>query len=39
VREAGGYAREIDGRDFMQTGAIVAANDKLIGPLQKLVAG
>ena len=37
VREAGGYAREIDGRDFMQTGAIIAANDKLIGPLQKLV--
>ena len=38
VREAGGYAREIDGKDFMDTGNIVAANDKLLAPLQKLVA-
>jgi myo-inositol-1(or 4)-monophosphatase len=35
VREAGGYALEIDGGDFMQTGSIVAANERLIGQITK----
>jgi myo-inositol-1(or 4)-monophosphatase len=39
VREAGGLAREINDRDFMQTGDIIAANDKLLPHLQKLVRG
>jgi myo-inositol-1(or 4)-monophosphatase len=33
VREAGGVVNEIDGGDFMQTGAIVASNASLIAPL------
>ena len=37
VREAGGYAREIDGKDFMDTGAILATNNALFAPLQKLI--
>lgn len=37
VREAGGFAREIDGGDFMQTGAIIAGNERLIRLLQDLV--
>ncbi len=37
VREAGGVAREIDGQDFLQTGAVIAANEKLIGQLATLV--
>ncbi len=39
VREAGGYVRELDGADFMNTGSIIAANEKLIEPMQKLVLG
>ncbi|MGE3142462.1 MAG: inositol monophosphatase family protein [Hyphomonadaceae bacterium] len=37
VREAGGLAREIDGGDFMETGHILAANEKLIAPLNALL--
>jgi myo-inositol-1(or 4)-monophosphatase len=33
VREAGGAVNEIDGGDFMKSGAIVASNSSLIGPL------
>jgi myo-inositol-1(or 4)-monophosphatase len=39
VREAGGVAREMDGGDFLQTGHIVAANEKLIGPLINTLRG
>jgi myo-inositol-1(or 4)-monophosphatase len=39
VREAGGLAREVDGGDFMQTGAILAANEALLKPLQKVIGG
>jgi myo-inositol-1(or 4)-monophosphatase len=39
VREAGGLARELDGGDFMETGSIVAANEKLLPLLQKAVRG
>lgn len=39
VREAGGFAREIDGGDFLQTGNIVAANERLLGPLTALIRG
>ena len=39
VREAGGYAKEIDDGDFMQTGAIIAANDRLLPHLSKAVRG
>ena len=39
VREAGGYAQEIDGGDFMKTGAIVAANEKLTQQLTKAIRG
>jgi myo-inositol-1(or 4)-monophosphatase len=39
VREAGGFAREIDGKDFMTTGSVIAANDKLFPQLQKLLKG
>ncbi|MBL8549360.1 MAG: inositol monophosphatase [Hyphomonadaceae bacterium] len=35
VREAGGFARELDGGDFMQTGAVLASNESLFAPLQK----
>jgi myo-inositol-1(or 4)-monophosphatase len=38
VREAGGFAREIDGKDFMETGSILAANEKLFEPMRKLIA-
>jgi myo-inositol-1(or 4)-monophosphatase len=38
VREAGGFAREIDGADFMETGSIVAGNERMCGLLQKIVA-
>ncbi|MGQ0533333.1 MAG: inositol monophosphatase family protein [Caulobacteraceae bacterium] len=37
VREAGGAVNEIDGGDFMQTGAIVASNPSLIAPLTQTV--
>ncbi len=39
VREAGGVAREIDGADFLKTGHIIAANERLIAPLTKAVRG
>jgi myo-inositol-1(or 4)-monophosphatase len=39
VREAGGFAKEIDGGDFMKTGAIVAANEKLMPLLTTAVRG
>jgi myo-inositol-1(or 4)-monophosphatase len=39
VREAGGVVNEIDGGDFLKTGAIVAANTSLIGPLTQTVRG
>ncbi len=39
VREAGGFVNEIDGGDFMNTGAIVAANDKLLPLLTKTLRG
>jgi myo-inositol-1(or 4)-monophosphatase len=39
VREAGGFAKEIDGDDFMQTGAIIAANERLLPQLTKTVRG
>jgi myo-inositol-1(or 4)-monophosphatase len=39
VREAGGVAREIDGKDFMETGSVVAANEKLLPQLVKAVRG
>jgi myo-inositol-1(or 4)-monophosphatase len=39
VREAGGLVNEIDGGDFMKTGALVAANQSLIAPLTQTVRG
>lgn len=39
VREAGGVVNEIDGGDFLKTGAIVASNTALIGPLTETVRG
>jgi len=39
VREAGGFAKEIDGGDFMKTGAIIAANERLLALLTKTVRG
>jgi myo-inositol-1(or 4)-monophosphatase len=39
VREAGGVANEIDGGDFMKTGAIVASNPSLMAPLSRLLRG
>jgi myo-inositol-1(or 4)-monophosphatase len=38
VREAGGFAREMDGRDFMQTGSIIAGNERMIALLGKTLA-
>jgi myo-inositol-1(or 4)-monophosphatase len=35
VREAGGFAKEIDGADFMKTGHVAAGNETLLGPLLK----
>jgi myo-inositol-1(or 4)-monophosphatase len=35
VREAGGFAKEIDGGDFLETGSIVAANERLLPLLIK----
>jgi myo-inositol-1(or 4)-monophosphatase len=35
VREAGGTVAEIDGGDFMKTGAIVASNANLLPQLVK----
>ncbi|MEJ0059819.1 MAG: inositol monophosphatase family protein [Terricaulis sp.] len=39
VREAGGFAREVDGGDFMQTGSIIAANERLLPLLTKTIRG
>lgn len=39
VREAGGLVKEIDGGDFLKTGAIVAGNEKLLPQLTKAVRG
>jgi myo-inositol-1(or 4)-monophosphatase len=39
VREAGGFAREIDGADFMETGSVIAANQKLLDQLNDVVRG
>jgi myo-inositol-1(or 4)-monophosphatase len=39
VREAGGMVKEIDGGDFLKTGSIVAANERLLPQLTKTVRG
>ncbi len=39
VREAGGFAREVDSGDFMQTGSIIAANERLLPLLQQTIRG
>lgn len=39
VREAGGFVKEIDGGDFLKTGAIIAANERLLPLLTKTVRG
>lgn len=39
VREAGGVVNEIDGGDFMKTGAVVASNQTLIAQLTQTVRG
>ncbi len=39
VREAGGFAREVDSGDFMKTGSIIAGNERMISLLGKVVAG
>jgi myo-inositol-1(or 4)-monophosphatase len=39
VREAGGFAKEIDGQDFMTTGSIAAGNDKILPALTTLLRG
>ncbi len=39
VREAGGFVKEIDGGDFLKTGAVIAANERLLGPLTQMVRG
>lgn len=39
VREAGGVVNEIDGGDFMKTGAVVTANQPLIAQLTQTVRG
>jgi myo-inositol-1(or 4)-monophosphatase len=38
VREAGGFAREVDGGDFMKTGSIIAGNERMIALLGKTLA-
>ncbi|MBS0384993.1 MAG: inositol monophosphatase [Proteobacteria bacterium] len=37
VREAGGFAMEVDGGDFLKTGAIIAANERLLPLLTKII--
>ena len=37
VREAGGFATEIDGGDFLKTGAIIAANERLMPLLSHII--
>lgn len=39
VREAGGFVKEIDGGDFMQTGNILAANERLMPLLTRALRG
>ncbi|WP_395644939.1 inositol monophosphatase family protein [Terricaulis sp.] len=39
VREAGGLVKELDGGDFLKTGAVVAGNEKLLPQLTKTVRG
>jgi myo-inositol-1(or 4)-monophosphatase len=39
VREAGGFVKEIDGGDFLKTGAIIAANERLLPQLTQAVRG
>jgi myo-inositol-1(or 4)-monophosphatase len=39
VREAGGFAKEVDGGDFMKTGSIIAGNERMISLLGKVVSG
>ena len=39
VREAGGIVTEIDGDDFMKTGAIVAGNERVLPHLQQALRG
>lgn len=39
VREAGGFAREVDGGDFMKTGSIIAGNERMVALLGKVVGG
>ena len=39
VREAGGVVNEIDGGDFMKTGAIVASNPALTAPFAQTLRG
>ncbi|WP_239590938.1 inositol monophosphatase family protein [Vitreimonas flagellata] len=39
VREAGGIVTEIDGDDFMKTGAVVAGNERLLPHLQQALRG
>ncbi|MGD9816223.1 MAG: inositol monophosphatase family protein [Hyphomonadaceae bacterium] len=39
VREAGGFVAEVDGGDFMQTGAVIAANERLLPQLSATLRG
>jgi len=39
VREAGGFAREVDGGDFMQTGAVIAGNERVLRLLGDALKG
>jgi len=39
VREAGGIVTEIDGDDFMKTGAIIASSERLLPHLQQALRG
>ncbi|MDX2238639.1 MAG: inositol monophosphatase family protein [Hyphomonadaceae bacterium] len=39
VREAGGFAREVDGGDFMQTGAVIAGNERMLRLLSDALKG
>jgi myo-inositol-1(or 4)-monophosphatase len=39
VREAGGFAREVDGGDFMQTGAVIAGNERMLRLLGDALKG
>jgi len=39
VREAGGVVTEIDGDDFMKTGAVLASNQSLLAKFQETVRG